>query len=157
MRFLLALTLIAASPSHTIQRDRAVGPVRIGSGTLSQARAAYGEPTNLIRRRGTCFARWRPLHLSMQFLEFSGDPCTSGVLVFAIASGRSWQTDRGLHVGASRARLLTLYPNAKAKPDGRWLITRRACQDVGGNLFAGLKARMANRHVSALVVSANIC
>jgi hypothetical protein len=172
MRALLALglillavapaTLLAASTSSTtINRDRAVGPVRIGSGTLSQATAAYGTPTSIHHRPSTCIARWRPLRLSMQFLAFTGDPCTSGVLVFATAAAPRWKTDRGLRVGASKSRLLTLYPKAKAKPDGRWLITRHACPDVGGQAFPGLKAQMggsgAQRHVTAFVVSANVC
>src|SRR5215213_9591022 len=101
MKLLLALALITATPSHTIHRDKAVGPVKIGHGTLAQARAAYGEPTTIRLRPTVCIARWRPLKLSMQFLAFTGDPCTSGVLVFAIAAGRSWQTDRGLHVGGT--------------------------------------------------------
>jgi hypothetical protein len=155
-------TLLAASTSTTtINRDRAVGPVRIGSGTLSEAIAEYGNPTSIHHRPSTCIARWRPLKLAMQFLSFTGDPCGSGTLVFATAAARRWKTDRGLRVGSSKSRLLTLYPNAKAKPDGRWLITRHACPDVGGNAFPGLKAQMggsgAQRHVTAFVVSANIC
>ena len=172
MRVLLALglallvvspsTLLAASTSTTtINRDRAVGPLRIGSGTLSQATAEYGSPTSIHHRPSACIARWRPLQLSMQFLSFTGDPCTSGVLVFATAASRRWKTDRGLRVGAGKSRLLTLYPKAKAKPDGRWLITRHACKDVGGNAFPGLKAQMggsgAQRHVTAFVISANVC
>ena len=170
MRVLLALGLLAASASvslaasastTTINRDRAVGPVRIGNGTLSQATAEYGSPTSIHHKPNTCIARWRPLRLSMQFLSFTGDPCTAGVLVFATAASPRWKTDRGLRVGASRSRLLALYPRAKAKPDGRWLITRHACPDVGGQAFPGLKAQMggtgAQRHVTAFVVSANVC
>ena len=171
MRVLLVLVLLATSPATllaastssptTINRDRAVGPLRIGNGTLSEATAAYGTPTSIHHRPSTCIARWRPLRLSMQFLSFTGDPCTSGVLVFSTAASRKWRTDRGLEVGDSKARLLTLYPNAKGKPDGRWLITRHACKDVGGQAFPGLKAQMggtgAQRRVTAFVVSANIC
>jgi hypothetical protein len=156
-----SVSLAASASSTTVNRDRAVGPLRIGNGTLSQATAAYGTPTSIHHRPSTCIARWRPLRLSMQFLSFDADPCTSGVLVFATAASSRWKTDRGLRVGARKARLLALYPNAKAKPDGRWLITRRACQDVGGQLFPGLKAQMggtgAQRRVTALVVSANVC
>jgi hypothetical protein len=161
MRVLLALALLTASPSHTISRDRAVGPVRVSSGTLAQAQAAYGAPTTIARRPNVCIARWRRLRLSMQFLTFAGDPCASGVLVLATVASRAWRTERGLRVGASKSRLLALYPRAKAKPDGRWLITRRACREVGGHAFPGLKAQMrgagAQRHVAALVVSASIC
>src|SRR5215211_2406434 len=156
MRVLLALALLG-SPSHVIHGDRSVGPVRVGSGTFSQARAAYGAPTLIRHRPNACIARWRPLRLSMQFLAFEGDPCVSGVLVFSIAASKKWRTDRGLRVGDTRQRLLTLYPKAKAKPDGRWLITRRACAEVGGNQFPGLKARMRNARVTSFVVSANVC
>ena len=172
MRVLLALglvllavspaTLLAASTATTtITADRKVGPLRIGNGTLSDATAEYGTPTSIHHRPSACIARWRPLRLSMQFLSFTGDPCVSGVLVFATAASNRWKTDRGLRVGNSKSRLLTLYPKAKAKPDGRWLITRHACPDVGGNAFPGLKAQMggagAQRHVTAFVVSANVC
>jgi hypothetical protein len=163
MRVLLALALLTASPSpsHTINRDRAVGPVRVGSGTLAQAQAAYGAPTTIGRRPNVCIARWRRLRLSMQFLSFTGNACGVGVLVSATAASRGWRTDRGLRVGATRSRLLALYPRAKAMPDGRWLITRRACREVGGQPFPGLKARMGRaggqRRVAAFVVSASVC
>lgn len=156
-----SMSLAAPSSTTTIKRDRAVGTVRIGNGTLSQATAAYGNPTSIHHRPSTCIARWRPLRLAMQFLSFTGDPCTSGVLVFATAASRRWKTDRGLRIGATKPRLLALYPKAKAKPDGRWLITRHACKEVGGNAFPGLKAQMggagARRRVTAFVVSANVC
>lgn len=163
MSVLLALALMASTPPQTIHGDRAVGPVRVGSGTLAQATAAYGQPTLIRHRPNVCIARWRPLRLSMQFLAFSGDPCTSGVLVFSVAASPAWRTDRGLRVGNTRTRLLQLYPRAKAKPDGRWLITRRACAEVGGQQFPGLRAGMggdrpvASRRVTALIVSANVC
>ena len=158
MRMLLAIALVAAAPgAHTIKGDRFVGPVKIASGTLADATAAYGTPTTIRHRPNACIARWRPLRLSMQFLAFEGDPCVSGVLVFSIAASKKWRTDRGLRVGDTRQRLLTLYPKAKAKPDGRWLITRRACAEVGGNQFPGLKARMRNARVTSFVVSANVC
>ena len=155
MALLLALTL-AVSP-YTIQRDHAVGPLQIGTATLSQAQATYGQPTTIRYRPSTCIARWRPLRLALFFLSFGGDPCTSGTLVFATAASNRWKTDRGLHVGNRRARLLALYPHAKAHPDGWWLITRRACKETGGNRFPALKTQMRNRRVTALVVSANIC
>lgn len=156
-----AAALVTSTPPQTITADRKVGPVRIGAGTLAQARVRYGEPTLIAYRPNVCIARWRPFRLSMQFLSFTGDPCVSGVLVYAVAASRIWITDRGLRVGQRKSRLLALYPKAKAMPDGRWLITRRACEEVGGQRFPGLRAGMggtgAQRHVTAFFVSANVC
>jgi hypothetical protein len=155
MTLLVALAL-AVSP-YTIQADRAVGPLRIGNATLSEARSTYGEPTTIRYRPNTCIARWRPLRLALFFLSFDSDPCTSGALIFATAASKRWRTNRGLRVGNRRARLRALYPQAKAHRDGWWLITRRACQEVGGNPFPALKTQMRNRRVTAFAVSASVC
>jgi hypothetical protein len=152
---LLAVTL-ALGP-FTIHGDRAVGPVRVGSGVLAHAEAAYGAPSAIRRRSQSCTARWPAPALSMSFLRFGGDPCAAGVLVRAVASKRPWRTNRGLSIGDSRARVRALYPNATAHRDGWWLVARHACAEVGGHAFPGLLARMGHRRVAAFVVTAGVC
>jgi hypothetical protein len=155
MSILLAFAL-ALNP-YTIHRDRSLGTLRVGTGTLAQARTLYGAPSAIRPRQQTCAVRWPAAGLFVSFLEFSGDPCASGGAVYAVATGRRWHTDRGLRIGDTVARLRALYPRAKAHRDGWWLITRRACAEVGGQRFPGLKARTGRRHVTAFVVSASVC
>jgi hypothetical protein len=156
--FLLAVAL--ATSSYTIVGDRSVGPLRVGSATLAQATAVYGPPPHVLRsgNAGACGARWPSQHLYLSFLAFGSDSCASGVLVYGVAWSRMWRTDKNLRVGDSVARLRARYPAARAHHDGWWLLTRRACKDVGGQRFPGLKARATrSRGVRAFVVSANVC
>jgi hypothetical protein len=155
MSVVVALALAVAP--FTIQGDRSLGPLRVGTGTLAQARAVYGSPSAVRRSGQTCTARWSSAQLSVSFLAFDSDPCGSGVVVYAVATGRRWRTDRGLRIGDSASRLRALYPRAKAHRDGWWLIGRRACAEVGGQAFPGLKARVNRRGVTAFVVTAGVC
>jgi hypothetical protein len=154
---LLALAVALALPSFTIRADQAIGPLRVGSATPVHAGAAYGAPSALRRTGTSCTGRWHGPSLSLGFLSFDANPCASGVLVRAVATGRRWRTNRGLRVGDSRARLRSLYPGAKAHRDGWWLVTRHACAEVGGQAFPGLLARMRHRRVAGFVVSAGVC
>ena len=154
---LLALAVALAFPSYTIRADHAIGPLRVGTATPAQAIAAYGPPSALRRRGTTCTGRWPAASLSLGFLSFDANPCSSGILVHAVATGHRWRTNRGLRVGDSRARLRALYPAATAHRDGWWLVTRHACAEVGGQAFPGLLARMGHRRVAGFVVSAGIC
>jgi hypothetical protein len=153
----LALAVILALPSFTIRADHAVGPLRVGSATPAQAIAAYGAPSALRRQGTTCTSRWPAIALSLGFLSFDANPCSAGVLVHAVVTGRRWRTNRGLRIGDSRARLRALYPGATAHRDGWWLVTRHACAEVGGQAFPGLLARTAHRRVAGFVVTAGVC
>src|SRR5436189_623716 len=153
----LALAVALALPSFTIGADHTVGPLRVGSATPAHARAAYGSPSALGRSGTTCTGRWRGPSLSPGFLSFEANPCSSGILVRAVATNRRWRTDRGLRIGDSRARLRALYPHATAHRDGWWLVTRHACAEVGGQAFPGLLARMGHRRVAGFVVTAGVC
>jgi hypothetical protein len=154
---LLALAVALALPSFTIRADQAVGPLRVGSATPVLAGAAYGAPSALHRSGTSCTGRWHASSLSLGFLSFDANPCASGILVRAVATGRRWHTNRGLRVGDSRARLRSLYPGAKAHRDGWWLVTRHACAAVGGQEFPGLLVRMSHRRVAGFVVTAGVC
>jgi hypothetical protein len=149
-----ALSVALAFQSFTIGADRAVGPLRVGSATPAQAVAAYGPPS---AHGTTCTGRWPTASLALGFLSFESNPCSAGVLVHAVATGTRWRTNRGLRVGDTRARLRALYPRARARRDGWWLVTRHACAEVGGQAFAGLLARMGHRRVAGFVVTAGIC
>jgi hypothetical protein len=154
----LAALLVAVAP-YAIDRDRSVGPLRVGTATLAQARAQYGAPPHVARGSdpSECAAKWPSVGLDLSFLSFGGDACASGTLVYAVVSAHVWRTDRGLRVGDTTTRLRSLYPRARPRAGGWWLVTRRACKEVGGQPFAGLRARIGRGRVSAFVVSANVC
>jgi hypothetical protein len=154
---IFALAAVLALPSFTIRADHAVGPLRVGSATPAHAVAAYGPPSALRRAGTSCTAPWPSASLLLGFLSFDANPCSSGILVRAVATDRRWHTNRGLRVGDSRARLRALYPHATAHRDGWWLVTRHACAEVGGQAFPGLLARMGHRRVAGFVVNAGIC
>ena len=65
--------------------------------------------------------------------------------------------------GDTIARLRTLFPHAvrhTAEPaglNGFSLVPRRACEEVGGQPYPGLLARIINGRVSALVVRTGVC
>lgn len=69
----------------------------------------------------------------------------------------------GLRVGDTTARLWRLYPQASRQTGGYsafrgyWLVTRRACAEVGGAPYPGLLARARNGRVTALVVATSAC
>jgi hypothetical protein len=152
----------AASAPFLIVSDKVVGGVRM-TATLPQARAVLGAPDRTRRVSAReCRAVWRPLGLTLTFLDLSnGAPCSRGALVIAIATAVQWHTTKGLRVGDSVARLRTLYPGATffrgAPYQGWWLITRRTCAEVGSQPYPGLRARTAHRRVAAFVVGVAAC
>jgi hypothetical protein len=146
-----------------IQGDRVVGGVRI----LSQRSALerrFGAPDS-VRRRSVyeCTLVWRRLGLTASLLDLAQEaPCRVGVFVRATVTGRSWRTAKGLRVGSTVARLRRLYAGARlhtgyAPWSGWWLVTRRACAEVGGSPYPGLLARMRAGRVSALVAAVAAC
>jgi hypothetical protein len=107
---------------------------------------------------------WKRLRLTIRFLEFGRPPCTNGVAaVVTITSREHWRTAVGLRVGDRVPRLWRLYPKASLQRGaftpfaGYWLVTRRACAEVGGAPYPGLLARARNGRVSALVLSTTAC
>ena len=161
----LAVPALAATPPFVVQGDRAVAGLKIGRGTLADARARFGSPST-VRSRASgveCDARWNRIGLKLTFLDFSDRACADGVLVTAtITSRSSWRTAVGLRVGDSVARLARLYPRASlhraAAPwTGYWLVTRRTCAEVGAIPYPGLLARVGDGRVTALVAGTAPC
>jgi hypothetical protein len=171
-RLLLALTAAcaataaaAAASSYVIVGDRAVGGVRIGHGTVADARSAFGAPSSLRAQSAQiCVARWSSIGLTMRFLDFSGTPCRSGGLVTVVVTSRNaFRTTLGLRVGDSTARLKRLFPHARSRTDphppwtGYWLIPRRTCNEVGRLPYPGLLARVRAGNVTTIVVQTTAC
>jgi hypothetical protein len=160
-----ATAAAAAASPHIIVGDRAVGGVRIGHGTVTDARAAFGAPSSVrARSPQICVARWSSIGLTRRFLDFSGTPCRSGALVTAVVTSRSaFRTTLGLRVGDSTARIKRLFPHARFRTDphapwtGYWLIPRRTCNEVGRLPYPGLLARVRADRGIALVVQTTAC
>jgi hypothetical protein len=167
----LALTASAAlaSPAEfTLQGDNNIGgfATRTAGSTAAEAKTVFGAPTSQRRiASNQCRLVWRGRGLSMVFLEFdpAKNPCRTGFFVQGTMIGRAWHTVKGLRIGDSVARLRALYPRAPrvtgtGATDGWWLVTRRACAEVGGQRFPGLLARPnARNRVAAFVVQRGVC
>jgi hypothetical protein len=153
-----------AAPTRVIQGDHVVGGLRMARGTATQAVARFGTPTSKRAQGQSCLIAWGSLGLAINFLSFEGQPCTKGVAVVATVTNRAhWRTALGLRKGDTIARLKTLFPHAVRQTgeppglNGFWLVPRRACEEVGGQPFPGLLARIINGRVSALVVRTGVC
>jgi hypothetical protein len=158
----LSATFAAAASAvapFTIQADRKVGGLAVGSGTRAQAIARFGAPSAQKAAGSSCDVTWKRLGLRISFLEFAGDPCTTGGAVLLTITDRAhWRTALGLRVGDTAARVKALYPKAKLHAgDGYWLVPRNSCKETGGQPYAGLLARMGSAKVTALVVTAGVC
>jgi hypothetical protein len=163
-----ASSALASPADFTVQADRQIGafPTSTPTSTATRAKTVFGAPTSQRRiASNQCRLVWRGRGLSMAFLEF--DPkknaCRTGFFVQATTIGRAWHTVKGLRIGNSVARLRTLYPRAPhvtgtGPNDGWWLVTRRACAEVGGDRCPGLLARVnAGNRVAAFVVRRGVC
>jgi hypothetical protein len=151
-----------ATTALVIRGDRSIAGVPVLS-KLGRATAVFGAPDTIRRVNGyDCRAVWRPIGLTLGFLDLSGgDPCHVGRIVTATATSTSWRTDRGIHVGDPVTRLRRLYPRAKhvATPPygGWWLITRHTCATTGSQAYPGLRARTSATRILALVVTLAAC
>lgn len=165
---LVAAAASAAPAEYTLQSDHHVGrfPTKSPSSNVARAVSVFGAPSS--KRRVTenqCRVVWRARGLSMLFLDFdrAHNPCRTGDFVQGTTIGRAWHTAVGLRIGDSVTRLRRLFPRARrvtgtGPNDGWWLVTRRACGEVGGDRFPGLLAR-TNRagRVAAFVVQRGVC
>jgi hypothetical protein len=152
----------AASAPFLIVGDKVVGGVRMTS-TMAQAQAILGAPTKIrIVSRAECRAVWRPLGLTMSFVDLSSRaPCKRGGVLVATATAARWHTRKGLRIGQPVARLRALYPGAAfhrgAPYQGWWLVPRRTCAEVGSQPYPGLLARTAHHRVAAFVLTVAAC
>jgi hypothetical protein len=161
----LVLTGLAAAPASAggplvIHGDTSIAGFGVRSdGSLGGAVAALGQPTSTVRSGNVCTVRWRGLGIRMVFYNLGGDnPCSAqgGRFSYALATGSRWQTNRGLRIGDTRARLRQLYPGATYRRSGFfsrgwWLVTRSSPVGAGGR-YAGLLARMHQGRVAAFLV-----
>jgi hypothetical protein len=161
--FLAGVAQGASAPALVIQGDRVVGGVRILSGRPALERR-FGGPDSARRQSAyECALVWRTLGLTATLLDLSRQaPCRAGAFVRATVTGRSWRTAKGLRVGSTVVRLRRLYPRARHDTSylpwsGWWLVTRRACAEVGGSPYPGLLGRTRGGRVSALVVAVAAC
>ena len=176
MRLLLALGLAVAALAATaasaeaapapyiIQSDRSAGGIVIARSKPAAAIRRFGRPASRKAQGPSCLMYWPRLKLAIRFLDFERKPCTNGVAaVVTITSRERWRTAVGLRVGDRVARLWRLYPNASLQRGtftpfaGYWLVTRRACAEVGRAPYPGLLARARDGRVTALVVSTTAC
>ena len=176
MRLVLALGTVAAALAATaasaqaapapyiIQSDRSAGGIVIATSKPAAAIRRFGRPASRKAEGPSCLMYWPRLKLAIRFLDFERKPCTNGVAaVVTITSREHWRTAVGLRVGDRVARLWRLYPQASLQKGtytpfgGYWLVTRRACAEVGGAPYPGLLARARNGRVTAFVVSTTAC
>jgi hypothetical protein len=159
-------TARAAGPgTFVIQGDRSIGGIVLGRTTAPRATRRFaGEGARRVHHRpNACVVTWRRIGLSVLFGTLGTDPtdpCTGGTaFVVTLTSRAHWRTSVGLRVGDGIARVQALYPRAprRSEPAGYWLVTRRACAEVGGGAYPALLARVRRGRVSALVATAGIC
>jgi hypothetical protein len=102
--------------------------------TIARAIAAFGRPSSTRRTsRITCVLDWSRLGLRASFANLGAIPpgqtiCTPSVGLLGSASvrGRGFQTQRGLRVGDSTARLRRLHSGARFRQGTWWLATAPA-------------------------------
>jgi hypothetical protein len=154
----------SAPAPYIIQSDRSAGGIVIARSKPAAAIARFGQPTSRKAEGPSCLMYWKSVKLAIRFLDFERRPCRNGVAaVMTITSRLHWRTAVGLRVGDRVERLWRLYPQASLQRGtftpfaGYWLVTRRACAEVGGAPYPGLLARARNGRVSALVVATTAC
>ena len=137
-----ALTISAAAaaapvaPPQTIRwsdgRVTHIGAMKTnGSPTLTRAIRAFGTPSRRrLSGREVCIVDWNALGLRANFVNLGRTPpgkttCSPGVgkLQTATIRGSSFQTQRGLKVGDSTARLRKLHPGARLRERSWWLAS----------------------------------
>jgi hypothetical protein len=66
-------------------------------------------------------------------------------------AGPRWHTSRGLWVGDTVQKLRRIYPSARNRAGGWWIVTRRSPVGTGSS-YPGLLAQMRDGRVRAFVV-----
>jgi hypothetical protein len=147
-----ALVLIgSAQAGHTwtlsaSSRAISIGGLRVYGGTVlptyQGAITRFGTPQTCVLRpfserqkpaSNYSRVRWTTLGLSAEFITYGlipdgGDACSkphSVQLSTVTVTGTRWQTDRGLKVGDTVARLQQLYPTALPHGHSFWIVTRK--------------------------------
>jgi hypothetical protein len=165
MKLVLALTLLgaalaalpaAAGAGLVVRGDEQLAGYRVkADGTLGGAREAFGRPSRLDRTSGaTCVAGWSSIGLRIGFYNLGGaNPCgrTTGHFSNALVAGPRWHTSRGLWVGDTARKLRRIYPSARNRAGGCWIVTRRSPVGTGSS-YPGLLAQMRDGRVRAFVV-----
>jgi hypothetical protein len=135
--WLLATTAAAVgAATHTIRwangQVTSIGAMKTsGSPTLTRAIRAFGTPSRTrLSGQEVCIVDWNGLGLRANFVNLGANPagrttCTAGVgkLQTATIRGTSFQTQRGLKVGDSIARLRQLHPGARLRERSWWLAS----------------------------------
>jgi hypothetical protein len=94
----------------------------IGSRPAAIARA-LGRPTARARNGEYCHVMWPGRGLTIVLVaRRTKNPCTQGRVVGGFATGATWRTGKGLHVGASLTRLRRRYPRARRVGSGWWKL-----------------------------------
>jgi hypothetical protein len=146
--------------SFVVQGDHRIGGYAVkADGSLGGAVEAFGDPSTRRRHGIACDLTWRSLGLWINFYSLSlRNPCSAqgGRFGAAVVTGRRWRTSLGLRIGDPVARLRRLYPRARFHDDpfygaAWWLVVRTSV--IGDTHdYPGLRARVRNGRVSALVV-----
>ena len=164
----LLLCLSAAAPGTPTTIRWSDGKVtRIGAldlsrtPTIKRATDAFGPPTSKrLSGKVLCVVDWRGLRLRGNFVNLGGPmpgrtTCSTSVgkLQTAEIRGRAFQTQAGLRVGDTLARLRRLHPAARRHGTTRWLAT---APDVFGanarDRFAIVRANAKAGKVCAFVL-----
>jgi hypothetical protein len=119
--------------------------------TLADFIATFGRPSTCREPvRFDANVVWARVAIRGDFTTLGGSPrpgetgCTVPRLVHPDTIDvfqPTWRTERGLHVGATLARLRALYPRASNHRDGWWLVVRRKDPLFGtyGQLVAAVR------------------
>jgi hypothetical protein len=165
---LLVLTTAIASAATTPRTIRwtngkvtSIGAMKTnGSPTLTRAIRAFGTPSRKrLDGRLVCVVDWNALGLRTTFVNLGGSrpgqtTCTAGVgkLQTMTIRGTGFQTQRGLKVGDSTARLRELHPGARRRDRSWWLATAPNPFGDAGDRMAIVRANTRGGAVSNFVL-----
>jgi len=137
-------SVLEGKPMRLVLSARASGVTGVGpfrprsNATLGAAIRALGEPTSLkSQERGSvCRVGWRPLGLTVMFVNFGlNDSCEPSdgfaqTLVIRGDRGRQWRTSKGLRIGQSTRQIRRRHPSAVRRGSRAWRV-------VTGRSFIG--------------------
>jgi hypothetical protein len=159
--------LIVATGKPSQRRLASYRYYHLGSAPVTSyedAVGTFGKPssrsTDDVKRSNLCTVRWSRLGLEMGFANAPPGTCRLSRLrtsawYGATVYSRRWQTERGLRVGDSVARLRDLYPNARfsenapPKPPS-WGLVWEGEDEIAGY---SLSANVWDGRVVAIVVA----